>query len=155
MIGRLNSARRLSPMTAHTDFAAHTASIVSAFVGRNQLPPSDVPQLIAAVHAAVSGLAAPIAAPSPEIQEPAVPIRRSITDAYLVCLEDGAKLRTLKRYLMRQFGLTPEAYRTKWKLPASYPMTAPAYARMRSDLAKKIGLGNRPKAPPRRSGTPR
>ena len=107
-------------MTLPAKHTAQTATIVSAFVGRNQLPPSDIPQLIASVHTAIAGLVV-AAPPASAPQEPAVPIRRSITEEHIICLEDGAKLSMMKRYLMRQCGLTPDAYRARWNLPASYP----------------------------------
>ena len=133
-------------------FLACTARVVSAYVGRNQLIAADIPSLIRTVFDAMSTVE-PETKPKapPEEMTPAVPVRRSVTDDYIICLEDGARLKTLKRYLRRKFDLTPEAYRAKWKLPSSYPMVAPAYARLRSDMAKKIGLGSRPDTPRRRS----
>lgn len=126
----------------------NTATIVSAFVGRNQVVATDIPALIQTVFGAMSGLGpAPAAPPTPEVLSPAVPVRRSVTDDYIICLEDGVKLRMLKRYIRTHFGLTPDEYRAKWKLPASYPMVAPAYAQKRSELAKAIGLGRKPDTP--------
>ena len=114
-----------------------TAQIVVAHVAANTVPAADVPALINAVYGALIHADAPKVQP----QEPAVPIKQSIQREYLVCLEDGAKLQSMKRYLQMQFGLTPDAYRAKWGLPRDYPMVAPAYAAKRSELAKHLGLG--------------
>jgi len=133
-------------------FLASTARVVSAYVGHNQVIAAEIPNLIRTVFGAMSVVGPEIRPEAPpEALTPAVPVRRSITDDYIICLEDGAKLKTLKRYLRRKFDLTPDAYRARWKLPASYPMVAPAYARLRSDMARKIGLGSRPGAPRRRA----
>ena len=117
-----------------------TADIVAAHVANNNVSTSEVPQLIAQVHAALTGLTEPKKAEEPELQ-PAVPVRSSVKHDYIVCLEDGKKLKMLKRYLRTNYNMTPEEYRTKWKLPRDYPMVAPAYAARRSDFAKQIGLG--------------
>ena len=114
-----------------------TAQIVVAHVAANTMPVADVPALINAVHSALIRAGAPKVQP----QQPAVPIKRSIQREYLVCLEDGTKLRSMKRYLRAQFGLTPDAYRAKWSLPPDYPMVAPAYAAKRSESAKHLELG--------------
>ena len=114
-----------------------TAQIVAAHVAASKLPAADVPALITAVYGALIHADAPKVQP----QEPAVPIKRSIQREYLICLEDGAKLQSMKRYLQAQFGLTPDAYRAKWGLPRDYPMVAPAYAAKRSELAKQLRLG--------------
>ena len=114
-----------------------TAQIVTAHVAANKVPAADVPALINAVYGALIYADAPKVQP----QEPAVPINRSIQRDYLVCLENGAKLKSMKRYLQAQFGLTPDAYRAKWGLPRDYPMVAPASAARRSALAKQLGLG--------------
>ena len=123
------------------------ADIVAAFVSGNSLPKADLPALIESVHAALAKVAAGLAIGAPETAalSPAVPVRKSITDEYIVCLEDGKKLKSMKRHL-GGLGLTPDAYRAKWGLPADYPMVAPAYAARRSEMAKKIGLGRKPKA---------
>lgn len=117
-----------------------TADIVSAHVGNNQVTLNDLPNLIANVHTALSGLNAPAEKPAEELT-PAVSIRASVKPDYLVCLEDGKKLKMLRRYLMTNFGMTPDDYRTKWGLPADYPMVAPNYATLRSAMAKQFGLG--------------
>lgn len=121
-----------------------TAEIVAAHVSNNSVAVSDLPSLIAGVHTALFGLGLP---PEPEVvkQEPAVPIRSSIKPDYIVCLEDGKKLKMMKRHLMNRYQLTPDAYRAKWGLPSDYPMVAPSYAATRKDLALKIGLGRKPK----------
>ena len=119
-----------------------TADIVAAHVSNNSVAVSDLPVLIANVHGALAGLGG--AAPVPEVkQEPAVSVRSSIKPDYIVCLEDGKKLKMLKRHLMTHYQLTPEQYRAKWNLPADYPMVAPNYAEQRRTLAKKIGLGTK------------
>ena len=119
-----------------------TADIVAAHVSNNSVAVSDLPILIQNVHGALVGLGGP--APEPEVkQEPAVSIRSSIKPDFIVCLEDGKKLKMLKRHLMTHYQMTPEQYRAKWNLPADYPMVAPNYAEQRRSLAKKIGLGTK------------
>jgi len=123
-----------------------TADIVAAHVSNNSVAVSDLPVLIANVHGALAGLGG--AAPAPEVkQEPAVSVRSSIKPDFIVCLEDGKKLKMLKRHLMTHYQLTPEQYRAKWNLPADYPMVAPNYAEQRRTLAKKIGLGTKRRKP--------
>jgi len=119
-----------------------TADIVSAHVSNNSVSVADLPQLIQNVHGALSGLGARPAEPEAK-PEPAVPVRASVKPDYVVCLEDGKKLKMLKRHLMTHYQMTPEQYRAKWSLPADYPMVAPNYADQRRTLAKKIGLGTR------------
>jgi predicted transcriptional regulator len=119
-----------------------TADIVAAHVSNNSVAVSDLPVLIGNVHSALAGLSShtpPVAA-----LEPAVPIRNSVKKDHIVCLEDGKKLKMLKRHLMTHYGMTPDDYRTKWGLAADYPMVAPDYAATRRELAKKIGLGRAP-----------
>jgi predicted transcriptional regulator len=124
------------------DLLALSAQIVSAHLQHNKLATHDLTALIRSVYSTLDQ----IEAPSVEgiKQEPAVPIKKSVFPEYIVCLEDGKKLKMLKRHLQTSYGITPEDYRTKWKLPSDYPMVAPAYASHRSDLAKKIGLGRKP-----------
>jgi predicted transcriptional regulator len=117
-----------------------TADIVSAHVSNNSVAANDVAGLISAVHAALEGLGQTVEEPTEE-QKPAVSIRASVKPDYIVCLEDGKKLKMLKRYLRTNFDMSPEEYRTKWGLPRDYPMVAPAYAEQRKHLAVKIGLG--------------
>jgi len=124
-----------------------TADIVSAHVANNTVSATDLPVLISSVHRALSGLGT-VAEPEPVEQQPAVSVRSSIKPDYIVCLEDGKKLKMLKRHLMTHYQMTPEQYRTKWKLPSDYPMVAPNYAEQRRDLARQIGLGRKPKAAP-------
>ena len=131
-----------------SEVLALTVEIVSAYAGNNVLEDAAVPELIGAVFAKLNELSTGETA-LPEIQTPAVPVKRSVTDDYIVCLEDGKKLKMLKRHLMTAYGLTPAEYRAKWGLKPDYPMVAPAYAAKRQELAKKIGLGRkRVVAPP-------
>ena len=123
------------------DLLACSAEIVAAYVSRNPVGAIALPDLIRTVHGSLTGLSGAPAAAAREKQKPAVPISRSVQRDYIVCLEDGAQLKMLKRYLRSRFGLSPEEYRRKWGLPADYPMVAPAYAERRSDFAKRIGLG--------------
>lgn len=117
-----------------------TADIVAAHVSNNSVAVSDLPLIIHNVHNALASLGTVV--PEPEVkQEPAVSVRASIKPDYIVCLEDGKKLKMLKRHLMTHYQMTPEQYRAKWNLPADYPMVAPNYAEQRRSLAKKIGLG--------------
>jgi predicted transcriptional regulator len=117
-----------------------TAEIASAYVGNNTVGAADLPSLILRIHQALAGVGAPTPKPATP-QTPAVPIRKSISDDYLICLEDGRKFKSLKRHLQTKYGLSPEDYRAKWGLPKDYPMVAPAYAAARSALAKQMGLG--------------
>ncbi len=127
-----------------------TASIVAAHVSNNPVPSGELPGLISAVYAALDGIGRVAEPPIVAQREPAVPVKKSIHRDYLVCLEDGKKLKMLKRHLATAYGLTPEEYREKWGLPADYPMVAPAYAERRSALAKEIGLGTGRTAPEKR-----
>ncbi|MBC7491655.1 MAG: MucR family transcriptional regulator [Novosphingobium sp.] len=120
-----------------------TSDIVAAHVSNNSVSLADLPTLISNVHTALAGLGNSEPAPEP-MPEPAVSIRTSIKNDYIVCLEDGKKLKMLKRHLMTRYNMTPDQYRTRWNLPADYPMVAPAYAEKRRELAKKIGLGRKP-----------
>ncbi|MDE1146703.1 MAG: MucR family transcriptional regulator [Azospirillaceae bacterium] len=127
-----------------TEFLEETAAIVASYVAGNQIPATELPGLIRNVHDGLQALTAP---PQPILEPekltPAVPVRRSVTPEYIICLEDGKKLKMLKRHLRSAYGLTPEEYREKWGLPADYPMTAPNYAQTRSKLATQAGLGTR------------
>jgi predicted transcriptional regulator len=119
-----------------------SADIVAAYVSQNALPASGIPELIRSVYDALSNLGqAPAPARPAEKQKPAVPVSKSVHDDYIVCLEDGKRLKMLKRYLRSRYDMSPEEYRRKWSLPPDYPMVAPAYAARRSDFAKQIGLG--------------
>ncbi|OBQ89965.1 MucR family transcriptional regulator [Mesorhizobium sp. AA23] len=128
-----------------------TASIVSAYVGNNPVPAAQLPDLIASVNGAVRKLDAAVAINAIVPKEPAVHPKKSVHPDFIICLENGLKFRSLKRHLMTDHGLTPDAYRAKWNLPADYPMVAPNYSATRSRLAKASGLGRHPKAPPIRS----
>jgi predicted transcriptional regulator len=118
-------------------------NIVASYVSRNRVPAGDVPRLIRSVHESLSSIERKEPEPeAPEArQKPAVPVSKSIQPDYIVCLEDGKKLTMLKRYLRSRYGMSPEDYRRKWRLPLDYPMVAPAYADRRSQFAKSIGLG--------------
>ena len=120
-----------------------TVQIVSAHVANNSVAPSDLPALIARVYGSLQDLGKAATPVEPERPQPVVPIKKSITPEYLVCLEDGKKLKMLKRHLFTAYGMTPEQYRERWGLAADYPMVAPLYAQQRSVLAKTIGLGTR------------
>jgi len=118
------------------------AGIVAAYVSRNAVSADAVPEIIRSVHQALEQLTREPAAPIPEERpKPAVPISRSVQHDYIVCLEDGKKLKMLKRYLRSRYNMSPDEYRRRWGLAPDYPMVAPAYAARRSDFAKKIGLG--------------
>ena len=123
------------------DLLGLTAEIVSAHVSNNPVSVTDLPNLIVEVHRTLSSLGTVAAPAEPEKKAPAVPIKKSITPDYLICLEDGKKLKMLKRHLQTAYNLSPEQYREKWGLPPDYPMVAPNYAKHRSSLAKQIGLG--------------
>ncbi len=124
--------------------------IVAAYIRKNHIAPSELPQMIKNVHNTLGGLGSVSPAEGQPQQKPAVPIRKSITPDYIICLEDGKKLKMLKRYLRTRYGLSPDDYRAKWGLPAEYPLVAPNYAARRSDFAKKIGLGRRSAPVPKR-----
>ena len=122
-----------------------TSQIVSAFVSKNSVQAADLPALIANVYQSLKSAGQPSAAPAEAAADlkPAVPVKKSVTPEYIICLEDGKKLKMLKRHLSSSYGMTPDEYRAKWGLPADYPMVAPNYAKQRSDLALKLGLGRR------------
>jgi predicted transcriptional regulator len=131
----------MSDNLASPNYIELAADIVSAYVSNNSVPSGDLPSLINDVHLALvkvagSGSEAPAEAP-----KPAIPVKKSITPDYIVCLEDGKKFKSLKRHLRTQYNMTPEQYRERWGLPADYPMVAPNYAKARSQLAKQMGLG--------------
>lgn len=127
-----------------TDLLELTKRIVSAYVSHNAVSAEDLPRLIADAYAAIAGLQSDDNVPIPEEKlVPAVPIKKSVTAEFIICLEDGLKFKSLKRHLATHFNLTPEQYRTKWGLPADYPMTAPSYSEARSQMARAIGLGRK------------
>jgi len=123
-----------------------TADVVAAYVSNNPVPAGELPNLISDVHAALGKVGMMGDVPTADKPKPAVNPKRSVTDDYIICLEDGKKFKSLKRHLMTHYGLTPEQYREKWGLDSNYPMVAPNYAAARSRLAKKMGLGRKPKA---------
>jgi predicted transcriptional regulator len=137
--------------TSPGDLLRMTAEVAAAYVGNNSLPASQLPDVIKTIYSSISALDGGTAA-SPTGLKPIVPVKKSITPEYIICLEDGKKLKMLKRHLRTAYNMTPEEYRLKWGLPPDYPMVAPNYAEQRSVFAKKIGLGRKPGA---RKGTPR
>ena len=126
------------------DVLGLTAQIVSAHVSNNSVTPDALPSLIQDVYRTLSGVGRDV--PAVDKPQPAVPVKKSVFADYIVCLEDGKKLKMLKRHLKTAYNMTPEQYRDRWDLPSDYPMVAPNYARHRSSLAKKIGLGTKPRA---------
>lgn len=132
----------MSDTAEAADYIELAADIVSAYVSNNSVAASDLPNLINEVHSAllrVTAAAAPV--PAGESPKPAIPPKKSVTNEFIICLEDGKKFKSLKRHLRTQYNMSPEEYREKWALPADYPMVAPNYARARSQLAKQMGLG--------------
>ena len=127
--------------TAGKNFIDLTASIVSAYLSNNPTPASEIPHLIGQVHAALLRVSTGRTELPLEPAKPAVPVKKSMTADYLICLEDGKRFKSLKRHLRTRYKMTPEQYRDKWNLPPDYPMVAPNYALARSQLAKKMGLG--------------
>jgi predicted transcriptional regulator len=117
------------------------ADIVSAYVSNNSVPASDLPTLISEVHAALLRVVSGVAPVVVEAPKPAVPVKKSITNDFIICLEDGKQFKSLKRHLRTQYNMSPEEYREKWALAPDYPMVAPNYAKARSNLAKQMGLG--------------
>ncbi len=134
----------MSESPLEPDYIQITADIVASFVSNNAVRASELPSLIEAVHGTLCKVTE-VKAPEPvaEAKPPAVPIKRSITDDYIVCLEDGKKFKSLKRHLSTAYHMTPEEYRAKWGLSRDYPMVAPAYASARSNLARQMGLGRK------------
>jgi predicted transcriptional regulator len=128
-------------MTDTLNYIELAAEIVSAYVSNNSVPASDLPSLLSDVHSALVRVSTGAVVAVPEAAKPAVPPKKSITNDYIVCLEDGRKFKSLKRHLRTQYNMSPEEYREKWGLPPDYPMVAPAYAKARSALAKQMGLG--------------
>jgi predicted transcriptional regulator len=131
----------MNEQATNTDLVDLAAEIVSAYVSNNSVRPSELPNLIAEVHRALSSTHAGTSEPEPEPLHPAVNPKRSVFPDYIVCLEDGMKFKSLKRHLRTHHEMSPEEYRHKWSLSADYPMVAPNYAAARSALAKKMGLG--------------
>ncbi len=125
------------------DLLKLTENIVSAHVSNNAISSADLPELIRSVYAALGNVKT--AGEAPPTPEPAVPIKKSVTPNFVICLDDGKKFKMLKRHLRTAYNMTPDEYRVRWGLPAYYPMAAPAYAKQRSEMAKIIGLGRKPK----------
>jgi predicted transcriptional regulator len=149
-----------SPTVSSEKIVALTSGITAAYLRGNALPVADIAGVIVIVHGSLLQIGQPAPPQPEETRKPAVPIRRSVTAEYIVCLEDGRKLKMLKRYLRTTYGMTPDQYRARWNLPADYPMVAPAYAGRRSDLAKASGLGRRrpepePVSVPKKRGRPK
>jgi predicted transcriptional regulator len=141
------------PNTRIEDLLRLATSIIAAYVSNNPVPVAELPGMIKSVYATLGGLSGSSSSDSGTTQKPAVNVKKSITPEFIICLEDGKKLKMLKRYLRSRYSLTPEEYRAKWGLPIDYPMVAPNYAEQRSQFAKKIGLGrNAPASKGRRRG---
>ena len=136
-------AESAAPKMAEDELLRMTAEVVSAYVSNNTLATGQLADVIQSVYNSLRGLEGQVAEPPAEPLKPAVPIRKSVTPEYLICLEDGKKLKMLKRHLKTAYNMTPEQYRERWNLAPDYPMVAPNYARQRSRLAKEIGLGTR------------
>jgi predicted transcriptional regulator len=139
--------KTMSDLANGSDLLGLTAEIVSAHVSNNPVSVNDLPTLIVEVHRTLASLGTVPARVEAEKKMPAVPVKKSITPDYLICLEDGKKLKMLKRHLQTSYGMTPDQYRDKWGLPPEYPMVAPNYAKHRSSLAKQIGLGTQSRKP--------
>jgi predicted transcriptional regulator len=139
-------------MEENANLLEMTADMFSAYVSNNTVSPDAVAALIGSIHATMTQLSTGAVEPEPENKEPAVPIRKSITADYLICLEDGRKFKSLKRHLRTKYDMSPEDYRAKWGLAKDYPMVAPNYAKARSDLAKQMGLGQGGRKPARAAG---
>src|ERR1700748_2199983 len=139
-----------STKIADDELLRMTADVVAAYVSNNSLPTTQLADVISAVYTSLRSLDNQPAEAKAEPLKPAVPIRKSITADFLICLEDGKKLKMLKRHLRSTYNMTPDEYRSKWNLPADYPMVAPNYAEQRSEFAKRIGLGRGAGRPPGR-----
>lgn len=137
----MSEEARAEESVSQSEILRMTAQVVASYVGKNPVAADQLPELINSVHQSLKGINADEPEALEEPQKPAVSIRKSIQPEYLVCLEDGKKLKMLKRHLRTTYGMTPDDYRAKWGLSADYPMVAPNYAAQRSEFAKKIGLG--------------
>ena len=142
----------MTDQLSQNELLSLTTEIVASHVSNNTVAVSDLPQLIRLVYTGLAEQGQAKVEEEPEKPVPAVPIKKSIQQDHLVCLEDGKKLKMLKRHLKTRYDMTPDEYRKRWMLPDDYPMVAPSYAQQRSDLAKKIGLGTKPRARGRRAG---
>ncbi len=130
---------------ATSELLSLTTEIVASYVSNNGVVASELTDVVTSVYGTLAALAAGRSSASSFRPEPAVPVKKSVSDDYIICLEDGKKLKMLKRHLRSAYNMSPEQYRERWNLPSDYPMVAPAYGRKRSDLAKNIGLGTRPR----------
>jgi len=137
-------------MEQKDDLIDMTVEIVSAYVGNNPIGAAEIPSLIQQVHSALNSATRGGMEPAKEPLKPAVPVKKSVTPDYIVCLDDGKKFKSLKRHLRTHYNMTPDEYREKWGLPKDYPMVAPNYAQARSNLAKEMGLGQKGRRKPRR-----
>ena len=133
----------IGEVVSRLDVLRMTVDIVAAYISRNPIEAAQIPEVIHRVFETLVGVAARADADKAAPRAPAVPVRRSVMADYIVCLEDGRKLKMLKRHLKTAYNLTPDEYRSRWNLPSDYPMVAPSYAQRRSDFAKKIGLGRK------------
>ena len=133
----------MSDNIAASNYIELAADIVSAYVSNNSVPSGDLPTLISDVHSALLRVGGGTVEVPVEAPKPAIPVKKSVTPDYIVCLEDGKKFKSLKRHLRTQYNMTPEQYREKWGLPVDYPMVAPNYAKARSELARSMGLGQK------------
>lgn len=134
----------------HQNLLTLTTEIVAAHLGNSQVPSEEIPAVIQKIYQTLAGLDGADKEAGTDRPQPAVPVKKSVNPEYIVCLEDGKKLKMLKRHLKSAYGMTPEQYRERWGLPADYPMVAPNYARTRSRLAKEIGLGTGGRAVPKK-----
>jgi predicted transcriptional regulator len=139
----------MAELVDRSELVKMTAEIVSAYVAYNPVPVTEIPRLIKLVGAQIASLESEVTESEKVKPTPVVPIRRSVHGDYIVCLEDGKRLKLLKRYLKVHYNMTPEEYRERWNLPASYPMVAPNYARLRAEMAQRIGLGRATQPQPR------
>jgi len=134
-------------MEKRDDLVGLAATIVSAYVAANQVSAQEIPSILRTVHGVLRELEGISPGVVAQAQEPAVAVKKSVTADYIICLEDGKKFKSLKRHLRTRYGMTPDEYRVKWGLPHDYPMVAPNYAKERSNLAKRMGLGQAKKTP--------
>ena len=144
VLSRVARSERECKMAAERTIIELAAEIAAAFVSNNSVRPGDLPTLIGDIHGALQRVSlGAVAVAESEKLVPAVPVKKSVTTDYLICLEDGRKFKSMKRHLRNEHNLSPDQYRTKWGLPSDYPMVAPAYAKARSALAMKMGLGQK------------
>jgi predicted transcriptional regulator len=135
----LNGERHLDPIIAIA------ADLVSSYVSNNSLPAAELPEFISTIYASIKAVSLGVSDVRPDEVKAAVAVRKSVTADFIICLEDGKRFKSLKRHIGTQYGLTPDQYRAKWKLPSNYPMVAPNYSATRSRMAKSMGLGRKPK----------